>query len=261
MGIINVTPDSFSDGGVHFDTTRAVESALRMEQEGADLVDVGGESTRPGAQSVSAENEMQRVVPVIEAVRARTDLPISIDTMKAGVAREALDRGADLVNDVTAMQFDPGMPRLVSEREVPVILMHMRGEPRTMQQNIQYFDVMGEIKNELAFWRDGAIAHGVSRERILIDPGIGFGKTYEHNVEILARAGEFREIAPLVIGASRKAFIGHLTGRPAGTGRLFGSLATVAAAALAGASIVRVHDVAETVEFLKVLSPILGARP
>jgi dihydropteroate synthase len=261
MGIINVTPDSFSDGGVHFDSSVAVASALRMEREGADLIDVGGESTRPGAEPVSAAAELDRVLPVIDGIRAQTDLPISIDTTKSEVARAALEHGADLVNDVSALRFDQQLSSVLRDAGVAVILMHMRGEPRTMQKNIHYDDLIGEIKQELRQRVDAAVGSGIDPAKVLVDPGIGFGKTFEHNIEILGRLAEFREIAPVVLGASRKAFLGHLTGQPAGAGRLAGSLAAVAAGALAGAAMVRVHDVRETVEFLKVLRPILGARP
>jgi dihydropteroate synthase len=261
MGIINVTPDSFSDGGVHFDPGVAIESALRMAKEGADVIDIGGESTRPGAEPVSAAAELERVLPVIDGVRAQTDLPISIDTTKGEVARAALKHGADLVNDVSALRFDQELSLVLRETGVPVILMHMRGEPRTMQKNIHYDHLIGEIRQELRQRVDGAIKSGIDPAQILVDPGIGFGKTFEHNIEILGRLAEFREIAPVVLGASRKAFLGHLTGQPAGPARLPGSLAAVAAAVLAGAAMVRVHDVRETVEFLKVLRPILSARP
>ena len=256
MGIINVTPDSFSDGGVHFERENAIESALEMERAGAAIVDVGGESTRPGAEPVPVDLELERVIPVIEGIRRRSAIPISIDTMKAAVAEAALDAGANLVNDVSALRFDPVMTPLVRDRQVPVILMHMRGEPRTMQQNPQYNDLIGEIREELSRWRDKAVAGGVEARSILIDPGIGFGKTFDHNVELLANVSSFTDIAPVVIGASRKAFIGHLTGKPGGAARAFGSLGAVAAAALGGAAIVRVHDVAETVDFLKVFMPI-----
>lgn len=252
MGVLNVTPDSFSDGGMHFDRARAVESALQMAADGADLIDVGGESTRPGAEPVSAEEEMARVVPVIEEIRTRSSIPISIDTMKARVASAALNAGADIINDVTALRFDPDMRPLAAERNVPVILMHMRGEPRSMQKTIHYDDLMKEISAELTAWRDQALAAGIGADRIFVDPGIGFGKTFEHNLEILGRCSELRSLAPVVIGASRKAFIGHLTGRASGSPRLSGSLAAVAAAARGGAAIVRVHDVRETVDFLKV---------
>ena len=256
MGILNVTPDSFSDGGAHFDRVKAVDAALRMESEGAAIVDVGGESTRPGAEPVSAEAEIERVVPVIEEIRRRSDVPISIDTMKSNVAEMALQAGADMINDVSALRADTAMRALAARSGVPVILMHMRGEPRTMQKHIQYDDVVSDVARELTVFRDQAIAAGIDSAQIFIDPGIGFGKTFEHNLELLARAQELTSIAPLVIGASRKAFLGHLTGRDAGPDRMVGSLAAVAAAYRAGAAMVRVHDVRETVDFLKVLKAI-----
>ena len=256
MAILNITPDSFSDGGVHFDHAKAVQVALQMEKDGAAIVDIGGESTRPGAESVSADEEMGRVIPVIEQIRKRSAVPISIDTMKAAVAERALAAGADVINDVSALRADPAMAPLVARSGVPVILMHMRGEPRTMQKNIHYDEVVSDVARELTKFRDDAIAAGIDRAQILVDPGIGFGKTFEHNLELLARARELKPIAPLVIGASRKAFIGNLTGRTAGAERTAGSLATVAAAHRAGATLVRVHDVRETVDFLKVLTAI-----
>jgi dihydropteroate synthase len=256
MGIINVTPDSFSDGGVNFEPATALDAALRMEREGAAIVDVGGESTRPGAEPVSASAEMDRVVPVIEAIRRRSSVPISVDTSKAEVAAAALAAGADLVNDVTALRGDSAMADVVREHAAGVILMHMRGEPRSMQLNIEFENLIGEIAAELRGFRDAAIARGIDPAKILVDPGIGFGKTFDHNLEILARARELAPIAPLVIAASRKAFIGDLTGRPAGAARMAGSLATVAAAADCGAAIVRVHDVAESADFLKVHAAI-----
>jgi dihydropteroate synthase len=260
LAILNVTPDSFSDGGVHFDHTKALHAALQMEADGAAMIDVGGESTRPGAEPVSADDELARVVPVIEEIRRRSAIPISIDTTKASVARAALDAGATAINDVTALRSDPAMRPLAAERGVPVILMHMRGEPRTMQETIHFDEVVTDVANELAAFRDAAIAAGIARENIYVDPGIGFGKTFEHNLELLARAAELRDVAPVVIGASRKAFIGHLTGRASGADRRFGSLAAVAAAARAGAAMVRVHDVRETVDFLKVFHAIEERR-
>ena len=256
MGIVNVTPDSFSDGGVHFDRSAAVEAALRMESEGAAIVDVGGESTRPGSEAVAVEAELERVVPVIEEIRRRSGVAISVDTRKARVAEAALDAGADMINDVSALRHDPFMTPLAARRGVPVILMHMRGEPRTMQESIHYDDVVADVASELAAWRDGAVAAGVEAGRILVDPGIGFGKTFDHNLEILARCSELAGIAPLVIGASRKAFLGKLTGRPAGPDRAAAALAAVVAARRGGASIVRVHDVRETVDLLTVLCAI-----
>ncbi len=256
MGILNVTPDSFSDGGVHFDHAKAVQAALQMAEVGAALIDIGGESTRPGAEPVPVDVELERVIPVIEQIRARSDVPISIDTTKSRVAAEALEAGADAINDVSALRLDPEMRRLAARSGVPVVLMHMRGEPRTMQKNIHYDEVVSEVGRELTTFRDQAIAAGVEPGQILVDPGIGFAKTFEHNLEILARAGELTSIAPVVIGASRKAFIGHLTGQPNGPDRMVGSLATVAAAHRAGATLVRVHDVRATVDFLKVLTAI-----
>ena len=256
MGIVNVTPDSFSDGGVHFDRAKAVDAALRMEADGAAIVDIGGESTRPGAEPVSEEAEIERVVPVIEEIRRRSDVPISIDTMKSNVAEMALQAGADMINDVTALRADTAMRTVAARSGVPVILMHMRGEPRTMQKHIQYDDVVSDVARELTMFRDQAVAAGIDGAQIFIDPGIGFAKTFEHNLELLARAQELASIAPLVIGASRKAFVGHLTGRAAGPDRMVGSLAAVAAAYRAGAAMVRVHDVRETVDFLKVLKAI-----
>jgi dihydropteroate synthase len=256
MGIVNVTPDSFSDGGVHFDSVRAIESALQMETDGAAVVDIGGESTRPGSDAITIEEELARVMPVIEGIRRRSAIPISIDTRKSRVAAAALDAGANIVNDISALRHDPQMRVLLAERKTPVILMHMRGEPRTMQENIHYSDVVGEVAIELTAWRDDAIAAGIAKEKILVDPGIGFGKTFEHNLTLLAHCAELAFVGPVVMGASRKAFIGHLTGQSAGPARMPGSLATVAAAKRGGAAMVRVHDVRETVEFLKVLGAI-----
>jgi len=260
MGILNITPDSFSDGGVHFDHPRALHGALQMIEDGADILDIGGESTRPGAEAVPLDQELARVVPVIESLRMRSDVPVSVDTRKARVAEAALDAGADIINDVSALRHDPEMRALAARRGVPVILMHMRGEPDTMQQLARYDDVVADVKRELTSWRDDAVAAGVRVDRILIDPGIGFAKTGDQNLELLARCAELCELGPLVIGASRKTFIGHLTGREASAERMAGSLATVEAAYRGGASIVRVHDVKETVDFLKVLRAIDGKR-
>ena len=260
MGIVNVTPDSFSDGGVHFQHETAIEAALRMVEDGAAVIDVGGESTRPGSDEADLEVELERVVPVIEGIRRRSDVTISIDTRKAAVAEAAFDAGANLLNDVSALRHDPALAPLVAERGVPVILMHMRGEPRTMQHNPQYDEVVTDVARELTVWRDAAIHAGIAPERIYVDPGIGFGKTFAHNLELLARCEELTGIAPVVIGASRKGFIGHLTGRAAGPERVSGSLAAVAAAHRGHAAMVRVHDVRETVDFLKVLTAIAERR-
>jgi dihydropteroate synthase len=260
MGILNVTPDSFSDGGVHFDQPKAVHAALQMEQDGATIIDIGGESTRPGAEPLPAQMEIDRVVPVIEQIRRRSGVTISIDTRKAAVAAEAISAGANLVNDVSAMRYSAGMPAFVARSGVPVILMHMRGEPATMQQFAVYDDVVTDVARELSAMIDDAVAAGIDRGRILIDPGIGFAKTFDQNLELLARAHELATLGPLVIGASRKAFIGHLTGRASGPDRALGSLAAVAAAQRAGAAIVRVHDVRATVDFLKVWMAIEERR-
>jgi dihydropteroate synthase len=259
MGIVNVTPDSFSDGGVHFDPDQAVASALRMASDGAAIVDVGGESTRPGSSPVSVDEELDRVLPVIRGIRRESDVIISVDTSKAAVAVAAVEAGASIINDVTALR-DPAMAEVAARLGAAVILMHMRGEPRTMQQTIQFEDVVGEVRNELRASRDLALAAGVRPSSILVDPGIGFGKTFEQNHELLRRAAELNELGPVVIGASRKGFIGALTGQPAGAARTAGSLAAVAAAALSGVAIVRVHDVRETVDFLKVFAVTCGRR-
>ena len=260
MAILNVTPDSFSDGGVHFDRSAAVDAALRMEADGAAIIDVGGESTRPGSSEIEIDEELERVVPVIEGIRRRSDVRISIDTRKARVAAAALDSGANIINDVSALRHDAEMRSLAATRGVPVILMHMRGEPRTMQENPHYDDVVRDVVRELETWREEAIAAGVDPGNVMIDPGIGFGKTFEHNLALLAHCDEFTRIAPVVIGASRKGFIGHLAGQPGGAPRMAGSLAAVAAAHRGGAAIVRVHDVRETVDFLKVLGAIEAQR-
>lgn len=256
MGIVNVTPDSFSDGGVHFDGSKAVHAAMQMEEDGARIVDIGGESTRPGAQAVSADDEAGRVIPVIEEIRRRSDVVISVDTTKATVAEAALRAGADVINDVSALRSDPAMTSLAARSLAPVVLMHRRGDPATMQQLAQYGDVVEDVSRELRGFVKQAIDGGVGAQQILVDPGIGFAKTSEHNLELLARCDELRSIAPVVIGASRKAFIGKLTGRDAGPDRMIGSLAAVAAAFRGGAAVVRVHDVRQTVEFLTVLAAI-----
>jgi dihydropteroate synthase len=256
MGIINVTPDSFSDGGVHFERSRAIEAALVMVERGAAVIDVGGESTRPGAAPVSVAEELDRTIEVIRGIRSRCDVPISIDTMKAAVASQAIAAGADVVNDVTALRFDPAMAGVVRDAGVLLVLMHMRGEPRTMQQTIAFIDVVAEVGQELKAFADAAVESGITTGSLLVDPGIGFGKTFEQNLELLSAAARFRSIAPVVIGASRKAFIGRLTGRESGAARSAGSLAAAAAAANAGAAIVRTHDVPETVDFLKVYAAI-----
>ena len=222
MGIVNVTPDSFSDGGVHFERDVAVEAALLMEENGAAIVDVGGESTRPGSDPTPLDEELARVVPVIEEIRRRSGVAISVDTRKAAVAKAAIAAGADIVNDVSALRHDPGLAAAVRDAGVPVILMHMRGTPKTMQESIHFDDLMGEIHAELGERRAAAIAAGIDPSLIWVDPGIGFGKTFEQNLEILARSAELADLGPVVIGASRKGFIGQITGRPGGRPRMAG---------------------------------------
>jgi dihydropteroate synthase len=256
MSILNITPDSFSDGGVHLDHLAALHSAMLMEEVGAALLDIGGESTRPGAEAISVQQEIDRVVPVIEKIRRRSDIAMSIDTTKAEVAEAALSAGADIINDVSGLTRDPAMRALAAKSGVPVVIMHRRGDPQTMRQLANYVDVVTDVARELRGFVDAAVEAGIDAKQILVDPGIGFAKNAEHNLEILARCGEFRAIAPFVIGASRKAFVGSVTGRPAGPERMAGSLAAVAAAFHGDAAVVRVHDVRPTVDFLKVLSAI-----
>jgi dihydropteroate synthase len=244
MGIVNTTPDSFSDGGRFLDAEAAVSHAFRLAAEGADLVDVGGESTRPGAPPVAVEEELRRVVPVVERLRARgLPLPISVDTTKGAVARAALAAGADLVNDVSGLA-DPDLGRAVAEARVPVVLMHTRGTPADMQSRSNYGDVVAEVVAELRATLARAVAAGIDAGAVILDPGIGFAKTAEQSVELLARIGELRALGrPLLVGPSRKSFIGKLTGAPAGE-RVPGTLAAVTACVLAGVELLRVHDVA-----------------
>lgn len=247
MGILNVTPDSFSDGGCYFDVEQAVAHAELMAVEGATLIDIGGESSRPGASPVSIDEELARILPVIRAVTDTVDVLLSVDTYKAEVARCALKAGAHLINDITALYGDTGMAAVVAEMEAGLILMHMKGTPRTMQQSPQYDDVVGEICMSLQKSIQLAEAQGVAAERIIIDPGIGFGKTVEHNLEILKRLEEFRGLQkPLLIGTSRKSFIGNILELPV-TERGEGTIATVCWAIAHGVDIVRVHDVKENV--------------
>ncbi len=262
MGIVNATPDSFSDGGRFLDPALAVAHALRLAEEGADLVDLGGESTRPGAPPVPEDEELRRVVPVVEALRARGfALPISVDTTKAAVARAALAAGADLVNDVSGLA-DPALARVVAEAGAPIVLMHTRGTPADMQSWASYGDVVAEVRDELALLLRRAETAGVDPEHILLDPGIGFAKTPAHNLELLARLGELRPLGrPLLVGPSRKSFIGAAAGAPV-EDRLPGTLAAVTAAVLAGAEWVRVHDVAPARQAARVAAAIRdAARP
>ncbi|MCB2185690.1 MAG: dihydropteroate synthase [Deltaproteobacteria bacterium] len=259
MGVVNVTPDSFSDGGLFLSTQAAVEQGVRLWEEGAHLLDVGGESTRPGSDSVPVEEEIRRVVPVIQALAAQTSAVISIDTMKAPVARAALEAGAAVINDVAALRFDPDMAALAAESGAGLILMHMLGSPKTMQANPVYEDVVAEVTAFLAARAGAARAAGVPPERIVVDPGIGFGKTLAHNLTLIRRLDRLAALGyPVLLGASRKAFIGTLTGRPA-LERLYGTLGVHVLGAALGADLVRVHDVGPLVEALKVVDAVLAA--
>jgi len=259
MGVVNVTPDSFSDGGLFLDADHAVRHALELVAEGADMLDVGGESTRPGAQPVAADEERRRVVPVLERVAAAgARVQLSIDTSKPDVAGAALDAGATYVNDVTAFRADPGMAGLVAERGVECCLMHMLGEPRTMQDDPRYEDVVSDVKAFLEERLAFAVAEGVPEERVMLDPGIGFGKTLEHNLELLRRLDEIVALGrPVVVGTSRKSFLGRITGREVGE-RLPGTIATNVLALERGASVFRVHEVAPVREALAVAAATVG---
>ncbi len=257
MGVVNVTPDSFSDGGMYLDPALAIEHGRQLEESGAAILDIGGESTRPGAEEVVAEEELRRVGPVIAGL-AGGEATISVDTSKAAVAEAALDAGAEIVNDVTALRGDAEMAALCADRGATVVLMHMLGTPRTMQRDPVYDDVVVEVRSFLSGRVEAAMAAGIAEERIWLDPGIGFGKTAEHNLELLRRLAELRELGrPLVIGTSRKSFIGRLDGSDAGE-RLGGTISSSVLAAAEGAEVLRVHDVAEVRQAMAVAMAILG---
>lgn len=254
MGVVNVTPDSFSDGGLFLDSDAAIAHGRELVEQGAEILDVGGESTRPGAEEVSVEEELARVVPVVEGLEAT----VSIDTSKLAVAEAALTAGASIVNDVTALRNDPEIGALCADRGVGLVLMHMLGDPRTMQANPTYDDVVDDVKAFLAGRLAFAVDAGVAEERIWLDPGIGFGKTLEHNLELLRRLGELREFGRrLVIGTSRKSFLGKIDGS-AVDDRIGGTIASTVFAAAEGADVLRVHDVAETAQAMRMAAAILG---
>lgn len=253
-----MTPDSFSDGGLFLDAERAVEHGRKLAAEGADVLDVGGESTRPGAEAVGEREELERVAPVIEGLAAQP-AQISVDTSKLAVAEAALDSGASIVNDVTALRADPGLAGLCADRDAEMVLMHMQGSPRTMQENPTYDDVVADVKTFLEERMRFAVAEGVPEERIWLDPGIGFGKTVEHNLELLRRLRELTELGrPLVVGTSRKSFIGKISGAEVDQ-RLGGTVASCALAFANGAAMLRVHDVREVREGMQVAAAILAA--
>jgi dihydropteroate synthase len=258
MGVLNVTPDSFADGGRYFDAEKAVARGLELAFEGADIIDVGGESTRPGSLPVPEAEELRRVLPVIQALRKRTSALLSVDTTKAAVARAALDAGADIVNDTSALRFDPAMAGEVARSGAAVVLMHMLGTPLTMQESPHYDDILGEIGAFLAERIRAAEAAGIPRERLIVDPGIGFGKTYEDNLELLRRQEAFHELGrPLLLGFSRKAFLGTILDLPPGE-RLEGTIAAAVLSVERGAHILRVHDVGPVARAVRSAEAILA---
>ena len=259
MGILNVTPDSFSDGGKFFDADAAIDHGVEMAQQGADIIDIGGESTRPRSDPVSPEEELKRVRPVVEGLLQKVDVPISIDTRRPIVAKEIIELGAKMVNDVSGLR-DPEMVSTVADLNVPVVVMHMLGTPKTMQEKPEYKDVMGEIIGYLRSQIEKAVKGGIQRENIIVDPGIGFGKTVEHNLEIIRRLGEMRSLGlPILVGASRKSFIGKILDSEMAE-RLEGSLAALVSSVLNGANIVRVHDVEESVRAAKIVDSIISGK-
>lgn len=258
MGVVNVTPDSFSDGGLFFDTDKAVARGLELAFEGADIIDVGGESTRPGSRPVPEEVEMDRVLPVIRGLRRWTEALISIDTAKAAVAEAALGAGADIVNDTSALRADPAMAAVVARSGAGLVLMHMQGTPRTMQEAPRYDDLLGEIGAFLAERMRAAVDAGIPAERLIVDPGIGFGKTCEHNLELLRRQEAFQALGrPLLVGVSRKAFLGVILDLPP-MRRLEGTIAAAVLAAERGAHILRVHDIGPVARAVRTAEAILG---
>jgi dihydropteroate synthase len=258
MGVVNVTPDSFSDGGRLLTPAVAARRAAALVAEGADLIDVGGESSRPGSEPVSVEEEIRRVLPAVEAIVHTVRAPVSVDTTRAEVARRAIAAGASIVNDITALQGDADLARVVADSGAGVVLMHMRGTPRTMQCDPRYADVVTEVYDHLARRVEAAEAAGIARERIAVDPGIGFGKTFDHNLDLLRNLGRFASLGCAVLaGTSRKGFLGTITGRPVGE-RATASVVSSLAAALRGADVVRVHDVAPMADALKVWTALGG---
>jgi len=256
MGVLNVTPDSFSDGGKYYSLDRAVDRGVQMSEQGADIIDIGGESTRPFSKRVSAQEETDRVVPVIEALSKMVDVPISVDTYKGEVARYALDAGASMINDISALRFDASLGSLAAQRGVPVILMHMKGTPENMQKDPKYDDVVGEISQFLADAVARAKEYGIAEDLVVVDPGIGFGKTFDHNLVILRDLQRFQALQrPILVGTSNKSFIGHVLDRPVDQ-RSVGTMATVAVSVLNGAHIVRVHNVEMAVDTVRMVDAI-----
>jgi len=260
MGVLNVTPDSFSDGGLYQNTDKAVARGVEMAQQGAAIIDIGAESTRPGSESVSAEDQIARVIGVIRKLSQQIDIPISIDTTDTVVAQVALEAGASIINDITALT-DEAMKGLVVQAQTPVILMHMQGKPRMMQADPSYADVVAEVYEYLMERAKEAENAGVPRERIILDPGIGFGKTLEHNLQLLNRLDRLCDLGyRVLVGTSRKRFIGQVTGKEMPADRIFGTAATVALAIEKGVSVVRIHDVAEMLDVVNVSNAICRAK-
>lgn len=261
MGVLNVTPDSFSDGGLFLDASAAIGHAIRMVEDGVDIIDIGGESTRPGSDAVTIEEELRRTLPVIQAITKEISIPVSIDTYKAEVAKRALDAGASMVNDISGLGFDPAMPGVVSEYEVPVVVMHIKGTPKDMQKDPVYEALLPEIYDSLRRSMQSAMDAGIPENMIVIDPGIGFGKTFDHNLEILHRLREFTLLErPILVGVSRKAFIGKVLENASVENRLEGTAAAVAISIMNGANIVRVHDVKEMARVARVADAIRRMR-
>ena len=261
MGILNITPDSFSDGGMHFDKSRAVDQAHRMIDDGADILDIGGESTRPGSEPVSLDEELRRTIPVIKALSKSISIPISIDTYKSDVALRALEAGASIVNDISGMRFDPEMSKVISRFKVPVVIMHMKGSPKNMQVNPVYKALIPEIVDYFRTSIQLAEEFGIPGDMIILDPGLGFGKTFAHNLEIINNLQQFSLFEnPILIGPSRKAFLGKILGNLPAKERMEGTAASVAISIIKGAHIVRVHDVKEMAKVAKVADAIKHQR-
>jgi dihydropteroate synthase len=260
MGVLNVTPDSFSDGGQYLESNTAIERGFTMAREGADIIDVGGESTRPFSRKITVREELDRVIPVIEGLRKELAIPISIDTCKGEVAQEALRVGASMINDISALRFDPDMASIAAEAGVPVILMHMKGMPENMQKNPTYGDLIPEIFDFLEDAIERSVSAGIKRDLIIVDPGIGFGKTFDHNLKIIKALSRFEALErPVLLGTSNKAFIGHILGKEVYE-RDTGTMATIAYGVINGAHIVRVHHVSKAVETVRMIEAIRRGR-
>lgn len=257
MGILNVTPDSFSNGGIYFNKANAIEHALRMQEEGADIIDIGGESTRPGSETISVKEEIRHVVPVIEALAKRIKVPISVDTYKSAVAEAAISAGASIVNDISGLRFDPEMPKVAAKNKAPVVIMHIKGTPKDMQKNPTYKALIPEVMDYLREGITIAQEAGIPDDKIIIDPGIGFGKTVVHNLEIIKRLNEFTGFEkPILLGPSRKSFIGKTLGDLPVAERLEGTAAAVAIGIFNGANIIRAHDIKAMVRVVKIADAI-----